>query len=132
MPVKVIIDTNFLLIPAQFKVDIFDEIDRILSEKPELFIIDKTIGELNNILKTQKGKHKAAAKLALALLDKYPLQQLSPPETERHLNVDNLILKRVKTDKFLVATQDMALKQKLKADNVRMIVLRQKKFLKIV
>jgi len=132
MPVKVIIDTNFLLIPAQFKVDIFDEIDRILSEKPELFIIDKTIGELNNILKTQKGKHKAAAKLALALLDKYPLQQLATPETERHLNVDNLILKRVKTDKFLVATQDMALKQKLKADNVRMIVLRQKKFLKIV
>ena len=45
---KIILDTNFLLIPAQFKVDIFDEIDRIMIEKYQLFVLDKTIDELKN------------------------------------------------------------------------------------
>lgn len=132
MKTKVIIDTNFLLIPAQFKVDIFDEIDRIMEGQYELFIIDKTVDELHNIIEKQKGKDKAAAKMALQLLECYPITHLKTPETERHLNVDKLILKRVKGDKFVVATQDMALKRDLSRHNARLIVLRQKKFLILV
>ena len=65
---KIILDTNFLLIPSQSKVDIFAEIDKICMFKYELCIVDKTIDELNNIIEKQKGKHKAAAKLALQLI----------------------------------------------------------------
>ena len=43
---KIILDTNFLMIPAQFNVDIFSEIHRICDFKYELYIIDKTIDEL--------------------------------------------------------------------------------------
>jgi len=132
MKTNVIIDTNFLLIPAQFKVDIFDEIGRILESQYELFIIDKTVDELNNIIEKQGGKDKAAAKMALQLLERYPITYLKTPETERHLNVDKLILKRVKGDKFIVATQDMALKRDLRRNNAQLIVLRQKKFLMLI
>ncbi|ENO12016.1 hypothetical protein MBGDC06_00279, partial [Thermoplasmatales archaeon SCGC AB-539-C06] len=67
---KIILDTNFLLIPAQFKVDIFDEIDRIILEKYQLFVLDKTIDELKKIIadKKQKMRNRRAAKLGLQLL----------------------------------------------------------------
>ena len=49
----VLLDTNFLLIPAQFKVDIFSEIDRICTFQYEIAVLDKTIDELNKIIKEQ-------------------------------------------------------------------------------
>ena len=45
---KILLDTNFLLIPAAFNVDIFSEFNRIFP-KNKLFILDKSIGELRNI-----------------------------------------------------------------------------------
>ncbi|MBU0461877.1 MAG: nucleotide-binding protein, partial [Nanoarchaeota archaeon] len=132
MTAKIIIDTNFLLIPAQFKVDIFGEIERIMHEPYELYIIDRTTDELRSIIERQRGKDKEAAKLALSLLERYPVKALKTPETERLLNVDRLILKQVRTHKYVVATQDAALKQKLRQNNVRLIVLRQKKFLMLI
>ena len=67
---RIILDTNFLLIPAQFKVDIFSEIQRIADFKYQLYILDKTITELKKIQKEQRGKHKRAAKLGLDLIKK--------------------------------------------------------------
>ena len=42
---KIILDTNFLMIPSMFKVDIFSEIERICDFKYELCIVDKTLDE---------------------------------------------------------------------------------------
>ena len=53
---KIILDTNFLLIPSQFNVDIFTEIDRICLFKYKLCVLDETINELNSIIEKQKGK----------------------------------------------------------------------------
>ena len=66
--IKIIFDTNFLLIPGSFKVDIFSEIKRIIDEPYELFIVDKTYDELNNIIENQKGKYKEYASIALKLV----------------------------------------------------------------
>jgi hypothetical protein len=129
--IRVIIDTNFLLIPGQFKVDIFSEIDRILTEKFELYIIDKTVDELDNILcnPVVSGKDKAAARLAKALIKaKKPIYL----KTEKNLNVDKLIENEALKGGCIVATQDMALKRKLKENNIRLIVLRQKQHLKLI
>lgn len=125
-------DTNFLLIPAQFKVDIFSEFERMMPFTYELYIIDKTIDELNNIAEKQRGKNREAAKLALALLDRYPIRHLKTAKTERHLNVDKLILKRLKTAKYVVATQDVALKREVRKNNTQLVVLRKKKYLMLV
>ena len=67
---KIILDTNFLLIPGTLKVDIFEEIKRICDFKYTLHIIDKTVDELKKITETQRGKYKTAAKLALMLIKK--------------------------------------------------------------
>ena len=65
---KIILDTNFLLIPGQFNVDIFTEVERILGEPFELCIVDKSIAELNRLVAVGKEKDRFAAKLALVLV----------------------------------------------------------------
>ena len=68
MIAKILLDTNFLLIPGQFKVDIFSEIERICTFNFELCVLDVTIEELENIARKQVGRDKAAALLAMKLL----------------------------------------------------------------
>lgn len=124
---EVILDTNFLMAVSQFKVDIFSEIERISDFKYELCIIDKTVDELESIIENQKGKNKAAAKLALSIIKTKKLKKIKTPEG----TVDDLIIKISNKD-TIVATQDMELKRKLREKRVPMIVLRQKKYLILI
>lgn len=122
---KIILDTNFLLIPAQFKVDIFSEIQRIADFKYQLYVLDKTIDELKKIIKEQRGKHKAAAKLALALVKNKKVKTL---KTTGDKYVDDLLVEQSKKG-AIIATQDLGLKRRLKKPY---IFLRQKKYLALV
>jgi len=122
---KILLDTNFLLIPYQFNVDIFSEIDRIMLEKYQLFVLDKTIDELKKITKDekQKLKNRNAAKLALQLIKAKKVKIL---KTKQDLPVDGLI---VKLKGYIVATQDIGLKKRLKGKKTQIITLRAKKTL---
>ena len=121
---KIILDTNFLLIPAQFKLDIFSEISNICNFKYKLYILDKTMNELSNIIEKQKGKSREAAKLAIKLIK---LKKISIMKTKEKLFVDDLILKKANKQEFIVATQDRILKKQLKIKGIPLVVLRQKK-----
>jgi hypothetical protein len=118
---KILIDTNFLLIPAQFKVDIFTEIDRIIDESYKLYILDKSIDELDTIIENQKGKNKEAALLAKKLIQAHKLN-IVKTDTEKY--PDDIITDE--QDQYLIATQDINLKKRLKKP---IITLRQKKYL---
>ncbi|HIH42171.1 TPA: hypothetical protein HA246_00840 [Candidatus Woesearchaeota archaeon] len=132
--IKVFIDTNFLLIPAMFKVDIFREIERICNFNYELYIIDRTLDELKNIIASQKsaGKHKAASKLGLKLTEnaiqenKLSLYKTDAPEDAV---VDRILLDIAKHEKIIVATQDRQLKQYLRSFGMKIIDLRKKQYL---
>ena len=122
---KVILDTNFLLIPASFGVDVFSQIKEI-EPKSELFVIDKTIDELKKIAKEQRGKHKKNALIALQMVNKFKLKII---KTTTFKNVDEIIEEKAKKG-YAIATQDMALKRKLK-HKTKLIFLRQKKYVVI-
>jgi len=122
---KILLDTNFLLIPAQFKVDIFSEIERICNFSYQIFILDKTIMELENIIKKQKGKDRDAAKLGLKLVS---LKKLGIVKTEDGVSTDMSIVNTAESG-FIAATQDADLKRLLKAKSIPIITLRQKKYL---
>ena len=125
---KILLDTNFLLIPYQFKVDIFSEIDRICQFQYKIYILDKTLKELDNIIKVQKRKHREAAKIALQLLK---IKGIEVIRTDSPKRTDDIIASYGIEKGFLIATQDKDLKRKLVNRNVIVIVLRQKKFLAI-
>ena len=58
---RIILDTNFLMIPGQFHVDIFSELGRICNFNYKLYIFEESINELRNIINNAKGKDKKAA-----------------------------------------------------------------------
>ncbi|MBI2659253.1 twitching motility protein PilT [Candidatus Woesearchaeota archaeon] len=123
---KIILDTNFLMVPIQFRVDIFSEIERICNFSYKLYIFDKSIGELKNIIEKQAGKNKKAAQFALKLIK---LKNIVIIKSEKE-NVDALILSNLGKD-TIVATQDALLKKKLLEKNASLIILRQKKYLQL-
>ena len=123
---KIILDTNFLLIPLQFKVDIFSEIDRICHFKYKLCIVDKTIDELNKIIETQKSKDKFAAKIALEIIRRKRIVKIKTKDGV----VDDLILEVLDKDHIL-ATQDALLRKRALEKGTEVIFLRSKKYLVI-
>jgi rRNA-processing protein FCF1 len=125
---KVILDTDFLIHCASFKIDYVEEINRILNFPYKICIIDKTLDELDNIIENKKGKAKAVAKLAKAILKAKTIPQI---KTKKDRIVDELILKNV-TKNCIVATMDADLKRKLKAKGIPRVVIRQKSYLVLV
>lgn len=125
---KILLDTNFLLMPMQFKVDIFSEIDRICHFNYSIFVLDRTIDELKKIMAEQRGKDKNAAKIGLQILKAKKVHVLS---TESTKSVDNLIYERALNDAYIVCTSDITLKRQLREKGVPLIVLRQKRYLTI-
>jgi rRNA-processing protein FCF1 len=123
MKQKVLLDTNFILIPAKFKVDIYSEINRVMEEPYELYVLDKSLDELDSIIETSKGKEKAFARLGKAILKAKKPKTLKTTSKDY---VDNIILG---LDGYIVATVDHDLRAKLKKRGVRTIVLRQKRYL---
>jgi len=130
MKTKVILDTNFLLIPAQFRVDIFSEIRRVCDFNYELVVVAETIAELKKIIASGRsgGRDKKAAKLALQLLRKYGVRVLKNYR-KVFKRADDAILD-IADKKSLVATQDRELKRALQA-KCGLIILRQKQYLQI-
>lgn len=124
---RIILDTNFLMIPFEFKVDIFSEIKRLMTEPYELCLFEATIGELNK-LSIGTSKAAVAAKATLKLIKQKNLKTLPNSNDEKY--VDSLILEGV-TAKDIVCTQDQALKRLLKAKHkgIRLIALKSKKYL---
>ena len=100
METKILLDTNFLLIPAEFRVDIFSELERLMDRKYKLYILDKTIAELKNIKRLQKGKNSQAAKTALQLIDNKKLNIINTNSMEG--SVDDIISELANNDYIVV------------------------------
>lgn len=122
---KIILDTNFLTIPYQFNVDIFEEIDRIMEEDYELITLDRVVEELKNMIKS-KSKDAVAAKIALELIKKKNVKVISTDEKK----VDNAIIK-LADENTIVATNDRVLRKRIKDKNVKVLYLRSKKHLEM-
>ena len=111
-----------LLVPAQFKIDIFSEIRRICDFSYRLYMIDKSVDELKKLAKGA-GKNARAAKLGLVLMK---AKKVGVIKTKGKGHVDDLIVAAVKKGD-IVATQDMVLKRRVKRKGAGIITMRQKK-----
>ena|SRR3989338_5725771 len=119
---KIILDTNFLMIPFSLKVDIFRELERILEEPYEICVLEGSLRELDHILASQKGKDRDAAKFALAMVKAKKIAMLS---SRQHVD-DELVAWAGKG--AIIATQDAELKRRVRGKG-GLILLRQKRYL---
>ncbi|MFH1399189.1 MAG: PIN domain-containing protein [Candidatus Woesearchaeota archaeon] len=122
---QIILDTNFLMIPAQFGVDIFTEIARIMTENYEIVVLDQTLKELGVVVASGKGRDSQAAKIALDLV---AAKRVRVVETKENY-VDKAILDLVEQDRHIVATQDRDLKKSLRLRGIPIIIMRKKQSL---
>lgn len=123
---KVILDTNFLLIPGELGVDIFSEIERIMQEPYTLYVLDKTIEELETLIaKYGKRKEGFNTKLGYIMIKQKGLKTL-PSSTSEYADDAIFNLATKNPSKIIVATQDKELRKKLRGAFVRVIELKQK------
>ena len=125
MHMKTLLDTNFLLIPGKFRVDIFTELERF--GKPRLYTIDLVVSELK-IIAQDKGSDAGHARLGLELIVKKGVNVL---ETGGE-HADDEIADLAAREGYTVCTQDTGLQKILKGKGVRVVALRQESRLEIV
>ncbi len=126
---RIILDTNFLLLPGQSKFDVFEELEKTMNEPYELFIIDKTIEELEKLEKIGKVKDRIAAKIALELLPTKKIKQIKTSKDDRRI-VDDVIIGAA-DENTIVATIDKNLKKELLKRGHTIIEVVNKGFLRI-
>ena len=115
---KILLDTNFLMVPHQFGVDIFEYL-----KDYELETVSPVIDELKK-LSRKRGDDGIAAKVALKLVKDNKVKVVRVKGS-----ADKAILDRAVSEKCAAGTNDKALMQALKDSHVKIIRLKQKKFL---
>jgi rRNA-processing protein FCF1 len=126
--VKVILDSNALFVPLQFKIDIFDDLERLLNRSFELVLLSAVKRELEALAKRGSPKMRRNASYALKLAEKCKYVEVDAPASEP---TDDVIVRIAEEWKAAVFTNDKQLKQRLRDISVPVIYVRQKSRLEI-
>jgi rRNA-processing protein FCF1 len=124
---KVILDANFLLLPFQFKIDIFGEIEALIG-RFEPVVLSTTLEELKKLSTKKSSK---ISKLALSALEVAGKCRLIEARANPGENYDDVLLRVAREDNCLVATNDRKLREKLRENGVPTIFLRQRSYLQV-
>jgi len=119
---KVIIDTNGLMIPGQFGIDIFSELQQLGFFS--YIVPSASVKELEKIVSTGRGKDRTAAKIALSLLDRCTI-------IDRNGYADDIIIDLAVGMDAAVLTNDIELKKRLCSKGVTNVYLRDRTRLSI-
>ncbi len=131
MPIIVVIDTNFLTVPAQFGIDIFSEAERILERRLEFVLLSTAESELNQKLEmapTTTEKRKFL--IAKELIDR--CRVVTVDETGGVLPVDDQLLEYTISVKGVLATNDKELRIRARNRRIPVLLMRGKKKLELV
>ena len=120
---KVVLDSNFLFIPSQFQVDIFEELSKLLNQRFDPIILSSTRMELLKKMKKGSPTMRKKASLALELAERCHLVDVKQDSEETS---DDVIVRVAAEWKCPVATNDRMLRKRLRNINVPVIYLRQK------
>jgi uncharacterized protein len=122
MKSKVIIDTNGLMIPGQFGIDIFSELEQLGFYS--YIVPSASVKELERIVATGRGKDRSAAKIALSLLERCTI-------INKNGYADDIIIDMAIDMDTAVLTNDTELKKRLCSKGVTNVYLRDRTRLSI-
>jgi rRNA-processing protein FCF1 len=119
---KVILDTNALMVPEQFGVDVFSELSRL--GYVECFVPGQVLEELKMLTtRGDKGLDKVAAKVGLGLAERCSLACGCAG------SADQAIEEMAVRENMAVFTNDKDLKKRLFSKGITVIYLRQGRYL---
>jgi hypothetical protein len=123
LTLKVILDSNFLFIPSQFQLDIFEELLNLLNQQFDPIILSVTQKEILTMAKKGSPKMRKHASLALQLAQKCRIIQVEQGADETH---DDVVVRMAQKWNCPVATNDRKLRKRLRSKGVPVIFLREK------
>jgi len=115
------------MIPFQFNLDVFQEIEFLLQKKVDFIVPSAVKSELTG-LSTRGGEGAAEASLALQLASRCRVVEVT---LETNETVDDAIVKASQKLGAVVATNDIELKNRLKLLKVPVVYLRDKSKLEV-
>lgn len=137
----IVIDSNFILLPFQFKIDYFNEIRFIIEGEIRFIIYQQIFDELEAKRKKQQKTAKFINFLESGLIyleknkERYNIEILEEIKNENETTDDFLIrmLKDLKKENqnIYIATNDSDLRRKAKMIKINSIFMRQKKYISI-
>jgi len=137
----IILDSNFILLPFQFKIDYFDEIRLNIEGKLRFIIFQQILDELEAKRRRESKHTKFIRLLENGLLylnknkEKYNIEIMEDVKKEIETTDDFLIKAALKFQNIgqnvYIATNDSELRRKAKTLNINTIFLRQKRYLSI-
>jgi len=125
---KIILDSNALFVPLQFKIDIFEELKTLLKANFEPILLLQVKRELEKLAEEGSPKMRKNASYALKLAEKCKLVQVNE---EIAVSPDDDIVKLASEWNCPVFTNDRELRKRLRNINVPVIYVRQKSRLEI-
>jgi uncharacterized protein len=125
---KVLLDTNFLLVPIRFGVDILAEAERVLNQLVELTVSTGVLGELEALKEGAGPRFKKDLGFALSLASKCTIVEYEPLDGE---TVDDSLVKLAIIGGYVVATTDSELRRRLRSSGVKVLYLRQRRYLEL-
>ena len=121
----IILDTNFLFITFEFRIDLISEIKRVVGSDYTLYIYEGTINELKAIEK-RKDKNKKFLPLIMTMLHRYNIKIIKSNQTY----IDDQILENL-NEKVIIATNDKELRLKIWNKRFKVLYMRQKSYLEL-
>ena len=119
---RVVLDSNFLMMPFQFNVDVFSELDRVLERGYRAYVTDGVLRELRGI----HGRAGRAGRAALQLASRLPVIETGKAGEE---DVDASLMRLASEGNTIICTNDKILIEKLRRKGLPVIYLRQRKHL---
>ena len=124
LPTKVLCDTNFLLIPIRFGIDVFTLSDRVLNDEALFFVSTKVIDEITLLKSSAKPKFEKELRFALKMVEKCKVF-----EDHSEITVDDSLIQLAKKTDMVIGTTDSELRKKARGEGVKVIYLRQRRYL---
>ncbi len=114
LPTKILCDTNFLLVPLRFGVDIFTETDDALNDITSFYVSSRVLDEINLLRKDAKPSLDKELLFALKMAE-----QCSVVEDPSELLVDDSLIQLAKEHSMVLGTTDSELRKKARLEGVK-------------
>ena len=124
MPTKLLVDTNFLLIPVRFKVDIFEESQNAVNDVVEFYVSSRVLAEIQILKARSKGSFVRQLKLAERLSE-----NCTVINDDSSTKVDQSLINLAIREEMMIGTADAELRQNARKAGVKVVYLRQKRYL---
>ena len=124
LPTKILCDTNFLLIPLRFGVDIFSEADNALNDICSFYVSSRVLDEIELLRKDAKPSLDKELLFAVKMAEKCTLV-----EDDSDIYVDDSLIQLAKENNMVLGTTDSELRKKAREEGVKVVYLRQRRYL---